>query len=234
VLHGALSCGPVTDAGKARIQDGVAKWRERQRARIVLGLAPKFPSGRKSNAEPLALARARAVEVPEWPRGATGDLATFARKFMEQLYDPTLLSPQVRSHELPAALARTRQLVVNRLAEIEAYASLAALAGHPSTSSGAAGAAREAIMARVRWEVARFLDQLDTASQIAVLLEEKRQADEQERAKAMSRQVMTAGLAAGARKRGDARARSGGERSRSATVRRRSQSNHSYIFAVAV
>src|SRR6266404_9001576 len=74
VLHGALSCGPVTDAGKARIQDGVAKWRERQRARIVLGLAPKFPSGRKSNAEPLALARARAVEVPEWPRGATGDL----------------------------------------------------------------------------------------------------------------------------------------------------------------
>jgi len=211
VLHGGYSTGPTTNEGKSRSQAaklaGAAKWRERQRAKIVLGLATRFPSGRKSNAERLARARARAAEAPEWPRGAAGELATFARKFLEQLYDPSLLSPQVRSHELPAALARTRQLVVNWLAEIEAYATLADLAGHPSTSSGAAEAAREAIMARVHWEAVQVLDQIDTASQIAGLQEEKQRADEQERAREMANAVMAAGAAAGLRRRGDPRAR---------------------------
>jgi hypothetical protein len=50
-----------------------------KRAKNVLGMATRFPSGRKSNAERERLTRARATEAPEWPRGATGELAAIAR-----------------------------------------------------------------------------------------------------------------------------------------------------------
>jgi hypothetical protein len=178
ILHGGLSTGPISIEGKCKSEAaklaGAARWREQQRARIVLGMATRFPSGRKSNAERARLARARAAEAPEWPRGATGDLATIARRFMERLYDPALLAPAVRPHELPAHLAHTRQAVMNYLAQTEAYAGMAALAGQPRGDE-----ARGAIMARVRWEVASFLDRLYAVEQIEALKAERRQAEEE-------------------------------------------------------
>jgi hypothetical protein len=53
--HAGRATGPRTPEGKARAlaaaNEGLARWRERTRLAIAAGDLPKFPQGRKSNAE---------------------------------------------------------------------------------------------------------------------------------------------------------------------------------------
>jgi hypothetical protein len=165
---------------------GAARWRGRQRAKITLGLAKKFPQGRKPNAARRAIAR---TGPPPWPVAVTTvekGLAATARDFLEQLHDPALLSPPVAPKDLPAALARLRRAVVARLGEIESYEQQAA-----DLDQGAEAAARrEARQTRIWWEVDRFLARLAAVESAESLRASQRQEDEHRQAMETSNTIV--------------------------------------------
>jgi hypothetical protein len=209
-VHGGRSTGPITPEGKARSQAaklaGAASWRERQRAKITLGLATRFPSGRKSNAERERLAAARsaaqAATAPEWPRDgyhSSADarrLEAREREFIRSLAAPINLELELArtgSH-LASLSARETEQVVTAFVQAEQQR-VAQCLDHLTKSEAFwrrpnDGAASQQRLARLQWEADDYLARLRTQRLVLVLQAADRERQSREAALELTERII--------------------------------------------
>jgi hypothetical protein len=168
-FHGGRSTGPRTPEGKARSAAartaGLERWREEMRAKIAAGQATKFPGGRKPGAqwvtqrmwERKVLAEQqelrRQFDPPPWPfrqgRGRRKDLESIELMFIERLRDARARLP-------PDEFKMWRELIWHG----------ESMLGDPQ--------GRDARIARVQWQIDRYLHRMSVDATIEALAQERR------------------------------------------------------------
>jgi hypothetical protein len=167
-FHGGRSTGPRTPEGKARSaaarSAGLERWREEMRAKIAAGQATKFPGGRKPGAqwvtqrmwERKVLAEQQELRRqldPPWPfrqgRGRRKDLEKLQLMFIERLRDGRAPLP-------PDEVKMWRDLISQG----------ESMLGNPQ--------GRDARLARIQWEIDRYLRRMSVDATIEALAKERR------------------------------------------------------------
>jgi len=180
---------------------------------MVAAVAPFAAPATAVGASPVKDAPAPHVRPPWPPNGYRGSddarrLEAHERRFVRKLVAADDLEAQLAraagyqplrlSHrELDAVLT---SFVATMRTTVEAQFATFAAAEHELRRDG--DDAIQVRLARLRFEIDAYIGGLTTAKTLLVLRAEQREQEEQRRAKEMSRQVMTAGLASGARRRG--------------------------------